>query len=226
MLKLLERTDLTAEEKLLAAIFVEEPEPGQPFCEREIGKTTLECWVREIFDTFLREREKQVLSLRFGLKDGRARTLLEIGQELGMKTKASQRERPRQIEAKSLRKLRHPGRSRSLELFLSSTLLSPEERARRLEESKIKLAESKKGKMRQEQQKAGVQALWEIFQKSSFSHSLYCFQRIRESGITRSDLETLPEEEVVEKLDVRKRVLTKTEQCLRELWKIANSSSV
>ena len=62
----------------------------------------------EVLDT-LTEREKKVLTLRFGLEDGRARTLEEVGKEFKVT-----RERIRQIEAKALRKLRHPSRSRKL----------------------------------------------------------------------------------------------------------------
>ncbi len=61
----------------------------------------------------LTPREKRVLQLRFGLKDGRARTLEEVGQEFNVT-----RERIRQIEAKALRKLRHPSRSRKLRGYL------------------------------------------------------------------------------------------------------------
>jgi RNA polymerase primary sigma factor len=62
----------------------------------------------------LTARERQVLEMRFGLKDGTARTLEEVGQEFGVT-----RERIRQIEAKALRKLRHPLRSRKLRDYLS-----------------------------------------------------------------------------------------------------------
>ena len=66
----------------------------------------------EVLDT-LTEREEKVLRLRFGLDDGRARTLEEVGKEFNVT-----RERIRQIEAKALRKLRHPSRSRKLKDYL------------------------------------------------------------------------------------------------------------
>ena len=62
----------------------------------------------------LTDRERQVVKLRFGLEDGRARTLEEVGKEFSVT-----RERIRQIEAKALRKLRHPSRSKRLKDFLS-----------------------------------------------------------------------------------------------------------
>ena len=61
----------------------------------------------------LTDREKNVIKLRFGLDDGRTRTLEEVGREFNVT-----RERIRQIEAKALRKLRHPSRSRRLKDFL------------------------------------------------------------------------------------------------------------
>ncbi len=66
----------------------------------------------DVLDT-LTARERKVLQLRFGLDDGRSRTLEEVGQEFGVT-----RERIRQIEAKALRKLRHPSRSRKLKDYL------------------------------------------------------------------------------------------------------------
>ena len=68
--------------------------------------------VSEVLGT-LTDRESRVLQLRFGLEDGRSRTLEEVGREFGVT-----RERIRQIEAKALRKLRHPSRSRKLKDFL------------------------------------------------------------------------------------------------------------
>ena len=68
--------------------------------------------IQEVLDT-LTDRESRVLQLRFGLEDGRSRTLEEVGREFGVT-----RERIRQIEAKALRKLRHPTRSRKLKDFL------------------------------------------------------------------------------------------------------------
>ena len=61
----------------------------------------------------LTPREQRVLQLRFGLEDGRSRTLEEVGKEFQVT-----RERIRQIEAKALRKLRHPTRSRKLRDYL------------------------------------------------------------------------------------------------------------
>ena len=66
----------------------------------------------EVLDT-LSDREKKVLMLRFGLEDGRPRTLEEVGKEFNVT-----RERIRQIEAKALRKLRHPSRSKKLKDYL------------------------------------------------------------------------------------------------------------
>ena len=61
----------------------------------------------------LTDREEKVLRLRFGLDDGRTRTLEEVGREFNVT-----RERIRQIEAKALRKLKHPSRSKRLKDFL------------------------------------------------------------------------------------------------------------
>ena len=74
--------------------------------------TLLKEQLEDVLGT-LTEREQKVLTLRFGLEDGRARTLEEVGKEFNVT-----RERIRQIEAKALRKLRHPSRSRKLKDYL------------------------------------------------------------------------------------------------------------
>ena len=74
--------------------------------------TLLREQISEVLDT-LTERERNVLRLRFGLDDGRGRTLEEVGKEFNVT-----RERIRQIEAKALRKLRHPSRSKKLRDYL------------------------------------------------------------------------------------------------------------
>ena len=87
--------------------------------ERTMGPeeyATVEMLKEELKDVLktLTEREEKVLRLRFGLDDGQCRTLEEVGQIFGVT-----RERIRQIEAKALRKLRHPSRSRKLKDFLT-----------------------------------------------------------------------------------------------------------
>ena len=77
-------------------------------------QTLLREQLEEVLET-LTDREKKVLILRFGLEDGRSRTLEEVGKEFNVT-----RERIRQIEAKALRKLRHPSRSRKLRDYLES----------------------------------------------------------------------------------------------------------
>ena len=83
-----------------------------PVPDEAAAFTLLREQLDEVLGT-LTEREQKVLRLRFGLKDGRARTLEEVGKEFNVT-----RERIRQIEAKALRKLRHPSRSRKLKDYL------------------------------------------------------------------------------------------------------------
>jgi len=80
--------------------------------EEQASQELLKAHLSEVLDT-LNDREKKVLRLRFGLEDGRQRTLEEVGREFGVT-----RERIRQIEAKALRKLRHPTRSKKLKDYL------------------------------------------------------------------------------------------------------------
>ena len=80
--------------------------------EDQASVELLKSHLSEVLDT-INDREKKVLKLRFGLDDGRQRTLEEVGREFGVT-----RERIRQIEAKALRKLRHPTRSKKLRDYL------------------------------------------------------------------------------------------------------------
>ena len=88
------------------------PDENAPVPADAAAFTLLKEQLVEVLGT-LTEREQKVLRLRFGLDDGRARTLEEVGKEFNVT-----RERIRQIEAKALRKLRHPSRSRKLKDYL------------------------------------------------------------------------------------------------------------
>lgn len=88
------------------------PDDDVPAPSEAAASMILKEQLVEVLGT-LTEREQKVLRLRFGLDDGRARTLEEVGKEFSVT-----RERIRQIEAKALRKLRHPSRSRKLKEFL------------------------------------------------------------------------------------------------------------
>ncbi|MBQ9766880.1 MAG: RNA polymerase sigma factor RpoD [Lachnospiraceae bacterium] len=83
-----------------------------PVPAEQAAFTLLKEQINEVLDT-LTERERNVLRLRFGLDDGRGRTLEEVGKEFNVT-----RERIRQIEAKALRRLRHPSRSKKLRDYL------------------------------------------------------------------------------------------------------------
>ena len=88
------------------------PDDDAPAPAEVVAGTLLKEQLMDVLDT-LTTREEKVLRLRFGLDDGKARTLEEVGREF-----AVTRERIRQIEAKALRKLRHPSRSKKLKDFL------------------------------------------------------------------------------------------------------------
>ena len=90
--------------------FIEDKTADNPM--EEAGFSMLKDKIKDVLDT-LTEREREVLEQRFGLKDGYSRTLEEVGRQFQVT-----RERIRQIEAKALRKMRHPTRIRKLEGFI------------------------------------------------------------------------------------------------------------
>lgn len=103
-------TPIGEEEDSHLGDFIEDADARAP--AEEASFTLLREQLDEVLKT-LTDREQRVLRLRFGLDDGRARTLEEVGQQFGVT-----RERIRQIEAKTLRKLRHPSRSKKLKDYL------------------------------------------------------------------------------------------------------------
>lgn len=103
-------TPVGKEEDTRLKEFIEDETTLSPF--EAASRELLKGHIDEVLQT-LNQRERKVLELRFGLKDGRSRTLEEVGKEFGVT-----RERIRQIEAKALRKLRHPSRSKRLRDYL------------------------------------------------------------------------------------------------------------
>lgn len=85
---------------------------NQPSLYDEVSRNFLKDYLNEVLQT-LSERERKVLIMRFGLKDGKPRTLEDVGREFNVT-----RERIRQIEGKAIRKLRHPTRARKLRDFV------------------------------------------------------------------------------------------------------------
>ena len=108
--QLLQETPIGEEEDSHLGDFIQDD--NVPVPSDAAAFTLLKEQLVEVLGT-LTEREQKVLRLRFGLDDGRARTLEEVGKEFNVT-----RERIRQIEAKALRKLRHPSRSRKLKDYL------------------------------------------------------------------------------------------------------------
>ncbi|HNI36246.1 MAG TPA: sigma-70 family RNA polymerase sigma factor, partial [Microthrixaceae bacterium] len=98
------------EDDSFLADFIEDAQavaPADAAAQRMLGQALVEALGE------LNERERQVVRLRFGLEDGQAKTLEEVGREFGVT-----RERIRQIESKTLAKLRHPHRSQKLRDYL------------------------------------------------------------------------------------------------------------
>ena len=92
------------------------PDEDAPSPSEQAADVLLREHIEEVMQT-LTPREAKVLKLRFGLQDGRMRTLEEVGKEFDVT-----RERIRQIEAKALRKLRHPSRSKRLKDFMNTEM--------------------------------------------------------------------------------------------------------
>jgi RNA polymerase primary sigma factor len=103
-------TPIGEEEDRTLGDFVEDPAALAP--DEAATRALLKDQVAAVLDS-LNGRERRILQLRYGLEDGRARTLEEVGKEFNIT-----RERIRQLETKALRKLRHPSRSRKLKGFL------------------------------------------------------------------------------------------------------------
>ena len=103
-------TPIVEEEDSQLGDFIEDHEAVRP--DDAAGFTMLQEQLGKVLDG-LAERERKVIELRFGLKDGHPRTLEEVGREFGVT-----RERIRQIESKTLAKLRHPSRSSKLKDYL------------------------------------------------------------------------------------------------------------
>ncbi len=103
-------TPIGEEEDSKLSDFIEDEGSSSP--QEKVASNMLKQQILEVMDT-LTPREQKVLRLRYGLDDGRTRTLEEVGREFNVT-----RERIRQIEAKALRKLRHPSRSKRLKDFL------------------------------------------------------------------------------------------------------------
>lgn len=103
-------TPIGEEEDSNLGDFIKDEEAVEP--DISVSNTLLKEQLNDVLDT-LSYREKRILELRFGIADARDRTLEEVGREFGVT-----RERIRQIEAKALRKLRHPTRSRKLKDYV------------------------------------------------------------------------------------------------------------
>ena len=129
-----------------------EEEPADAFffddMLEEISQRELKQTLASILST-LTEKEQKVISMRYGLDDGEEKTLEEVGSEFNVT-----RERIRQIEAKVLRKLRHPSRSRRLKGFLDGPVRTTEEPEKKKDENKPQREETYAEKKKREREEA------------------------------------------------------------------------
>ena len=129
-----------------------EEEPADAFffddMLEEISQRELKQTLASILST-LTEKEQKVISMRYGLDDGEEKTLEEVGSEFNVT-----RERIRQIEAKVLRKLRHPSRSRRLKGFLDGPVRTTEEPEKKKDEKKPQREETYAEKKKREREEA------------------------------------------------------------------------
>lgn len=132
-----------------------EEEPADAFffddMLEEISQRELKQTLASILST-LTEKEQKVISMRYGLDDGEEKTLEEVGSEFNVT-----RERIRQIEAKVLRKLRHPSRSRRLKGFLDGPVRTTEEPEKKKDENKPQREETYAEKKKREQEEAVIE---------------------------------------------------------------------
>lgn len=225
-------------EELMKVIFGSKypPEEGKSYCKESINGKTLQSQVWEVLEDLRKippsgERKRRIIILRFGLEDGRKRSLKEIGREFGITE-----ERVRQIIEKALRQLRYSSRSHQFEPYLESEIAKKAVAKRfQKEEEKRKQREEIEKQRRQkflqpkilsfEERQNEIRTIRALFEKSSFSsvHAACRFiNKIIRREILFSDLRESSEEELIITLGMPG---SKTELALKEMWQIVNQKS-